>query len=140
MAQNNIVDSNKDSKEKGPLLAEELSVGERLMLGQMTHHGGYGVLRKLMDAICDRATKDLIRLDPENPEYERKVGVRTQRARDVNETCSDLLKSIKYHVEAVESQERAEEAEAVDIVSKTYGIHRDTRKAMKNTPDRGVVE
>lgn len=124
--------NSKENKATGTLLREELSPSEVVMLAQMTHHGGFIVLKKLMEALCTRASEDLIRLDPEDKEYERKLSVRTQRARTINETCSVILKSIRAHVDSEVAQEQAEETEAVDVVAKTFGIHNDRRTSNKN--------
>jgi hypothetical protein len=113
----------KENKATGTLLREELSPAETVMLGQMTQHGGYKVLVKLMDALCTRATQDVVRLEPEDKDYERKLSVRSQRARTVNETCSVILKSIDAHVQSAANQEEQEQKEAVDSVAKVFGIH-----------------
>lgn len=132
MAENNMSTGNKDDREKGPLLSDKLSASERAMLAQVTHHGGYKVIIKLMEALCDRISKDEIRLDPEKPGYEDKLAVRHQRARNANEVCAELLKSIEWHIRAAANQELTEEADAVDIVAKTFGIHPVPPKATKN--------
>lgn len=132
--------NSKEKKSTGTLLREDLSSTEVMMLGQMTHHGGYKVLVKLMDALCTRATQDIVLLDPEADDYERVLSIRTQRARTINEVCSVILKSVEAHVESIASQERTEDQEAVDKVAKTFGIHRVPPKQPKTNAPTGQQE
>ena len=110
-------------KNETPLLADELSTPERVMLGQTTTHGGYKIIIKLMEAACTRATQDTVRLDPEESDYERKLSVRTQRARNIIEFSALVLKSIDWHVNAVQTQAAEEQQGAEAAVAKTFGIH-----------------
>jgi hypothetical protein len=87
---------------KIPLLADRLTLPERVMLAGMTQHVGFPVLVKLLEAVVERAQNDVAKIDPEKePNYERVLAYRQQRFRVVNETANDLLKSIQYHKEMV---------------------------------------
>ena len=121
-------------KETLPLLMDELTTPERVMLAQSTFHGGHKVIIKLFDAACTRATADIVRLDPENPQYDHLLSVRTQRARNINEFCALVLKSIDYHVNAVHAETIQDEEKAVDAVAKTFGIHKVPPKPKKEIP------
>jgi len=120
-----------EKKDTTPLLMESLTVPERVMLGQMTSVGGYKVLVKLFDAACSRATADVVKLDPESADFERVLAERQRRARAINEFCASVLKSIDYHVDLIRQEAVAEEQEVVDIVAKTFGIHKVPPKAKK---------
>lgn len=96
---------------------------EKVMLNQVMHHGGFKVLIRIFDAACSVATNDALRLDPEEPTYDHKLAVRTQRARNFAE-CIDLVnKSALFHTNMLKAEESQEEHEAVDAVRKVYGIN-----------------
>ena len=112
-----------EQKESQPLLMDDLTIPERVMLGQLTNIGGFKVLTKLLDAACVRVTQDIVKLDPENPDYERLLSIRTQRARTVNEFVNLIRKSVIYHADVVRNEAAAEEVQVEDAVAKTFGIH-----------------
>jgi hypothetical protein len=88
-----------------PLLYDELTLEDKVYLANLTLHEGYKVLKRLMSAACTRATEAVIKLDPMDADYGRKVQIAQQQARDRNEFCSSVLKSIEFHTltAAVES-------------------------------------
>lgn len=111
------------NKEVTPLLRDELSPAERVMLGQLTHAPGFSVLTKLIDALCKRVNDDTLKLDPEEDSYERKLSIRTQRARNINEGMSQLKDSVNYHTQVVVSAAVEEDKKAEEAVAKTFGIY-----------------
>lgn len=121
----------KDEKELIPLLMDELTEPERVMLGRMTYDGGYKVLVKLFNAACIRVTQDIVRLDPEKPDYARLLEIRSQRSRNINEFCAMVLKSLDYHVDILRHQKLEEQTQEEDAVAKVFGIHKVPPKAKK---------
>ncbi len=121
----------KDQKETTPLLMEELTQPERVFLTQIFQHAGFSVLIKLFDAGCTRATQDIVRLDPEKPDYERLLAYRSQRSRNINEFSSWIRKSVEYHTKVVKMQEVGDENQAEDAVAKVFGIHKVPPKAKR---------
>jgi hypothetical protein len=94
------------------LLGEGLTQTERLYLGSLAHHDGFPVFKKLVDQVCRLATEDIVKLDPEDPQYERKVAARTQRARDFNEFAGAIQKSFNANVMLANEQEEKEKDNA----------------------------
>ena len=121
----------KDQKETLPLLMDELTHPERIFLAQIVQHAGFKVLVKLFDAGCSRSTQDIVRLDPEKPDYERLTVYRTQRSRNINEFSALIMKSVEFHTGALRAAEVGEEVEADDAVAKVFGIHKVPPKAKK---------
>jgi hypothetical protein len=79
-------------------LGTNLTQTERLYLQSLTHHDGYAVLEKLFNEACRIATEDVMKADPEDPKYDFIVKARQQRARNINEFCGAVLKSIKGNI------------------------------------------
>jgi hypothetical protein len=122
-------DTSKDTSE--PLLREELSAAERIILGQLTQQPGFNIIVRMHEAACARANNDAIKLDPEEDGYERKLSVRTQRTRNFNECVNLVRKSINWHVEAVVVEAQQDDQQVVDAVAKTFGIHKVTKKKVE---------
>lgn len=122
---------NKDQKEITPLLMDELSAPERTFLMQIVQHAGFQVIVKLFDAACTRATQDIVRLDPEKPDYDMLLKYRTQRSRNINEFSSLVRKSINYHTSIVQMTNDEEKETTEDAVAKVFGIHKVPPKAKK---------
>ena len=87
-------------------LGETLTQSERLFLISLTHHDGWPVLVKMMNEACTIATQDVVKLDPEDDKYATKLAARQQRARDMNEFCGAILKSVKGNMEVAAQNER----------------------------------
>ena len=121
----------KDQKETVPLLMEDLTQPERVFLTQIFQHAGFKVLIKLFDAGCTRATQDIVRLDPEKPDYERLLTYRSQRSRNINEFSALVMKSVEYHTGVVKMAEVSDEGTAEDAVAKVFGIHKVPPKAKR---------
>lgn len=120
-----------EKKPRVPLLHDQLSMPEKVMLGQVTNHGGFKVIVKLFEAAVAQAHADTVRLDPEDTNYEHLLSVRTQRERTVNEFAGWIKDSINYHVSVVKAQVAEEDVEAVDAVARTFGIHTVKPKSKK---------
>ena len=87
-------------------LGEGLTQTERLYLEGLTHHDGYPVLEKLFNQACSIANADVMKLDPEDANYDTAVKARQQRARNINEFCGAVIKSIKGNIKVAENNER----------------------------------
>jgi RNA binding exosome subunit len=112
-----------EKKDKKPLLMEELSYAKKVALGQTYNTPGFQVIIELFESLLDRANKDVMKLDPEQSDYDRKLSVRTQRQRNFHEAVGTVRDSIHYHINFLKQQAQEEETKAVDAVAKTFGIH-----------------
>ncbi|SRR6266550_2998904 len=88
-----------------PLLANELTDTQRVSLASLRQHPGFSVLEELLMAACRRATEEVIKLDPVEEGYERKLKALQSRARERNEFSSLVLKSIDWQAQAVAPKE-----------------------------------
>jgi hypothetical protein len=86
----------------------------------------------LFDALCKRVNDDTLKLDPEEDSYERKLSIRTQRARNINEGMGQVRDSVNYHTQVVISAAVEETKQAEEAVKKTFGIY--TVPLKKKTP------
>lgn len=86
----------------------DLDLKDKMYLAHMTQHPGFEVLQRMMTSACDQVNAAVIKLDPEDANYERIVAVRQQSARVINHFCAELLKSIEFHKRAgvVQEQEK----------------------------------
>lgn len=91
-----------------PLLANELTDTQKVSLAALKQHPGYPVLELLHMAACKRATEEVIKLDPEEEGYERKLKARQQKARERSEFSLLILRSIDWQTQAVTVQQEAE--------------------------------
>jgi hypothetical protein len=80
------------------LLEEKLTPQERMYLKSMSFHEGFPVLQKLFNEACAIAHADVVKADPESPDYDRILAVRYQRERNINEFCEAIRKSFNAHV------------------------------------------
>lgn len=80
-----------------PLCLDTLSPEDRVYLGNMSAHPGYQVLKKLISDACKQATEAVIKLDPADDQYDRKLKALQFTARAVNDFSSTLLKSVEMH-------------------------------------------
>jgi hypothetical protein len=110
-------------KERLPLLGDDLSQAERILLAQLAHTPGFTVFIKMMNAACLKATQDILKLDPELDGYEKKVSERQRRARFMSEFSDLVFSSINYHIEVLKKQNIEENLQAVEAVSNRFGIH-----------------
>lgn len=93
-----------------PLLYDEITSQQRTALASLTHHPGYEVLQTIMSKSCERINARLVKLDPLDPEYEKKLTRLHLQSRTVNEFCSSVLKSVALQERiAVLSQQMSEQ-------------------------------
>lgn len=92
-----------------PILQDQLTLPERVMLIGLTRHVGFPVLIKLIVAQCEKATLDINKADPEAENYEKVLSARQQRSRAFQEFARDLQDSIEYHKSKASQQTDAEE-------------------------------
>jgi len=95
-----------------PLLPE-LSPQKQELLRLLAHQPGFQVLVELFDAACASLNQRLVKLNPEDRDYERKLRDHHLECRVVNEFCSAVLKAIDYHSAAVNVRE-TEDKESED--------------------------
>jgi len=87
-----------------PLLPE-LHPQKQELLRLLAHQPGFQVLVELFDAACASLNQRLVKLNPEDRDYERKLRDHHLECRVVNEFCSAVLKAIDYHTGAVNMRE-----------------------------------
>jgi hypothetical protein len=91
------------------LLEDKLTQEEKIYLKSMSFHEGFPVLQKLFTEACNIAHADVVKADPESPDYDRILAVRYQRERNINEFCEAIRKSFNAHV-AMATKEVEKEA------------------------------
>ena len=114
-----MADEKKDTQR---ILREKLDIGKKTMLLQTSMTPGFQVLVEMANEAALRATQDISKLDPEGPDYERKVVERGRRARNISEGFDLLFKSVFAHVDSIKRREAQEDQDAKDAVAKTMGI------------------
>ena len=93
-----------------PLLFDELNSQQRTALANLSHHPGYDVLLMIFNKSCERINARLLKLDPEDAEYDKKVTRLHLISKTVNEFCLSVVKSIQIHEQiAVLSQQMSEQ-------------------------------
>lgn len=80
------------------LLGEDLTAEEKLYLNALTNHEGFPVLVKLLNEACKKATEEVIKIDPQDNNYERKLAAAQNTARAKNSFCTDVIKTIRWRV------------------------------------------
>ena len=106
-----------------PLLMDELTAPEKVMLGLTMGSPGFRVYVRVCEAAIARAIGKVAELDPEDSDYTHKLSVRAQHARTTKETIELIRKSVNYHTQNLQSQVDSEKDEAEAAVAKTFGIH-----------------
>jgi hypothetical protein len=112
-----------DAKEKPLLLERELTIADCVMLDATMRSPGFSVLTRLYEAACAWANNESIKLDPEDPNYDKKLAVRMQRTRNFNEMVQYVRLSALTHVQRVEKQKQQENEAAETAVASVFGIH-----------------
>lgn len=112
-----------DEKAKPLLLENELTIAECVMLNGTMNTPGFSVLVRLYEAACAWANNESLKLDPEDPNYNQKLAVRTQRTRNFNELVQYVRLSALAHVERVGKQKQLEDEQAESAVASVFGIH-----------------
>jgi hypothetical protein len=91
------------------LLADELTDVERASLASLAQHPGWRVVEKLHTEACKRATEAVIKLDPTEEGYQRKLVALQSKARERNEFSLLILGSVSLHIEAAKQKLTPEE-------------------------------
>ena len=92
-----------------PILQDQLTLPERVMLIGLTRHVGFPVLVKMITAMCEWATLEINKANPEDENYERILSARQQKSRAFQVFARDLQDSIEYHKSTASQQTDAEE-------------------------------
>lgn len=103
-------------KEK-PLLMNELTIGQKVALGQVTNMPGFQVIVALIEAGCNRAVASTINLSPEDLNYRQALEARHQYSHAVNHFTRLVRDSINWHVKNGIIEELAVQAEAEQAVA-----------------------
>jgi hypothetical protein len=103
-------------KEK-PFLMNELTIGEKIALGQVSRLPGFQVIVKLIESGCNRATAKAINTNPEEENYNQKVAARQTYAYDVNSFTRLIRQSIEHHIKHGIAEEAELQEEAQKLVS-----------------------
>jgi hypothetical protein len=89
------------------IMFENLTPSERMQLAALAQQEEFQALKKLFDLACKAAGDDVMKVDPEDDKYERKVAARQMRARNINEFCECIRKNFLANVMiANEAKER----------------------------------
>src|ERR1700677_1547602 len=95
-----------------PLLYDktELTHQERFDLAVVLDTPGFAVIKKLFEAACQQKLAAIIKLNPEEPNYDSLVKSRSLVSRTNNEVCAALIKSIAMHAQVARIDEEVEKA------------------------------
>jgi len=107
---------------KDEVLMPNLSLPKKAMLLQTSSTPGFQVVVEMANEAVLQISRDISKLDPEGPDYERKVVERGRRARNISEGFDLLFMSIFAHADSLKKAEAQEDQEAVDAVNKTLGV------------------
>lgn len=95
---------------KIPLLSDELNEAQRVSLASLKQHPGFAILEQMFIAACNRATEEVIKLDPIEEGYERKLKALQSVARERNQFCLLVLQSIDWQVQSVVVQQEEQQS------------------------------
>jgi hypothetical protein len=94
------------AEHKLPLLMNGLTLPEKIMLAGLRRHVGFPVLVKLITALCEESTANVVKLDPEKDpaNYEKLLAIRHQESRTTHENARYLELSIEHHIQSAGQQ------------------------------------
>lgn len=95
------------------MLCYNLTLDEKVYLANLVAHPGFRVLQRMMEEACKNAEAEVIRLNPEEDGYEKKLKARQLTARAMADFCTSLIKSFNVHTTAAveeDKQKRLDEA------------------------------
>lgn len=99
------------------VLGDKLDIVKRSYLANMTQHQGFPVLREMMEEACQKATYEVIKLDPNKDESDASYNAKLARlqlvARATNDFCASVLMSI----------DRVKQTSLSDTQEETKGIN-----------------
>lgn len=78
-------------------------------LSGMAKHPGYIILKKLMENACQQSVVKMVKLKPEDADYDRLLKVYQTESHVINDVCSTVVKSIAKYVKVIEDDEKAQE-------------------------------
>lgn len=108
-----------------PLMYAGLNPQKRLYLRAIIEHPGFAVVRELLEDACRQATQAVIKLNPEDENYDTLVKARQMTARLTNELAGMLIKSMIMHAETSKMETAAKTEETVEakptLVGSKYG-------------------
>lgn len=93
-----------------PLMYEGLSSQQRADLARLIEAPGWAVVKLLLDDACSKTLQAIIKVNPEDVQYDEKVKARQLVSRVTNDVCATLLKSVVMHSERAVIEKRIEEA------------------------------
>jgi hypothetical protein len=95
-----------------PLLYDktELTHQERFDLAVVLETPGFAVIKKLFEAACQQKLGAIIKLNPEDVNYDSLVKSRSLVSRTTNEVCAAMIKSIVMHAQTARIDEEVEKA------------------------------
>lgn len=126
------------SESQVPLLDEKLTVAEKVALGQLTLQPGYPVLESIIHAAVTAANSAVMKVSPDNPNYNRVLAATQQEARAMNIFAKRVLRTIAHHsqVGAVLSTQDVNEeeklAEQVHSALRTINIQQSRQRRGNN--------
>ncbi len=96
-----------------PLKYGGLNPQKRLYLKAIVEHPGFAVQKELLEDAARQATLAVIRLSPEDENYEALLKSRQMTARITNDVIATLIKSIIMHAETskIEQAQKTEESD-----------------------------
>lgn len=122
-------------KEAKKILIPDLPSHKKAMLLRLVLDPGWKVVEEIANEACLAFTQDIIKLDPEVEDYERKQQVRTLRARNAVEFSEQLFRSITEHARAVREADKPQQVRE-EKPGDAFGIYPakkiDSNEAIKN--------
>ena len=90
-------------------LGDNLTMEERLYLGQMTMMPGWVVLKEMIQEECLEATKEIVKLSPETEKYSEILTRLHLESRALNEFAASLIKSMEFQVKRGEYENETQD-------------------------------
>ena len=88
-----------------------LSLDEKTYLARLSLDPGFVVLRKLMENACEKATAEVIKLDPVTDNYDKRLAALQWTARAKNSFATDLIASIMAYAQSILNAEQVDNEE-----------------------------
>ena len=89
----------------------ELTMEEKSYLARLSVDPGFVVLKKLMGDACQKATEDVIKLDPTIEDYDKKLAALHWTARSMNDFSATLIKSVLAYTQSILDAEQTQTGE-----------------------------
>jgi hypothetical protein len=85
--------------QKIAILYGKLNITEQVVLANLVQHPGFKVLVKMFEQACEDATADVLKVNPEDANYERLLAATQQRSRSTHQFCERIRDSIQHHID-----------------------------------------